>query len=123
MHDTDWINAPDSVNQIGCIHTIQGYDLNYAGIILGPDIDFNDRTEKIIIHSENYKDVKGKEGISDNELLVLIKNIYKTNLARGINGTFIYIFNKKLRDHFKKYIDFIPHKSILNQKNTEAQNQ
>lgn len=123
MHDTDWINASDSVNQIGCIHTIQGYDLNYAGVILGPDIDFNDRTGKIIIHSENYKDAKGKEGISDNELLVLIKNIYKTNLARGINGTFIYIFNKKLRDHFKKYIDFIPHKSILNQKNTEAQNQ
>ncbi|WP_162272049.1 DUF2075 domain-containing protein [Alistipes provencensis] len=109
MQDTDWINAFDSVNQIGCIHTIQGYDLNYAGVILGPDIDLSDKTGKIIIHPENYKDTKGKEGITDDELFILIKNIYKTNLARGINGTFIYVYNKKLRDHFKKYMNFIPH--------------
>ncbi|PFV12832.1 AAA family ATPase, partial [Bacillus cereus] len=35
--DKDWINRPTSVNEVGSIHTVQGYDLNYAGVIIGPD--------------------------------------------------------------------------------------
>ncbi|MBK8429428.1 MAG: DUF2075 domain-containing protein [Lewinellaceae bacterium] len=32
---TDWVNSDNAINEVGCIHTTQGYDLNYAGIILG----------------------------------------------------------------------------------------
>lgn len=106
----DWINSPDSVNQIGCIHTVQGYDLNYAGVILGPEIDYDKKENKITVDKGKYKDAKGKETISDSELLTYIKNIYKTNLARGILGTYVYACNQGLRDYLRQYMDFIPHK-------------
>lgn len=110
LQTEDWINSPDSVNQIGCIHTIQGYDLNYAGVILGPEIDYDKKENKVTIDRSKYKDAKGKEDISDSELLTYIKNIYKTNLARGVLGTYVYACNQGLRDYLRQYMDFIPHK-------------
>src|SRR5690606_38633167 len=37
--DKDWVNSPNAVNEIGCIHTTQGYDLNYAAVIFGKEVD------------------------------------------------------------------------------------
>ena len=37
----DWVNSANAVNEVGCIHTVQGYDLNYGFVILGPDIYYD----------------------------------------------------------------------------------
>src|SRR5690606_11217168 len=37
----DWVNSANAINEVGCIHTTQGYDVNYAGIIIGPEIDYD----------------------------------------------------------------------------------
>src|SRR6185312_11660329 len=39
--DKDWINSPDALGEVGSIHTVQGYDLNYAGVIIGRDLHFD----------------------------------------------------------------------------------
>jgi DUF2075 family protein len=53
---TDWANNSKADDQIGCIYTCQGYDLNVAGVILGPDIGFDPASKKIVVHPETFLD-------------------------------------------------------------------
>lgn len=102
----DWINSPNAFNEIGCIHTTQGYDLNYAAVIFGKEIKYNKETNSIEIERDNYHDSNGINGITDDDILKnYIINIYKTLLYRGIRGTFIYACDKDLRDYLKKHIE------------------
>lgn len=100
----DWINSAKQMTEMGCIHTTQGYDLNYSGIIFGTDITYNEQTQKIEIIKENYFDRNGKVGISDELLHDYIINIYKTIMYRGIKGTYVYCCDEKLRNYFKNFI-------------------
>jgi len=101
----DWINSPNSINEVGCIHTTQGYDLNYSGIIFGNEISFDQVDHRIVIKEENYFDKNGKQSISDpEELRSFIINIYKTILLRGIKGTYIYVCDPHLRKYFETFI-------------------
>lgn len=100
----DWINSENAFNEVGCIHTTQGYDLNYTGIIFGEEITYNPKTRSIEIIAKNYFDKKGKNGIKDPALLKeYILNIYKTMMLRGIKGTYVYICNDELRKYFKSF--------------------
>jgi DUF2075 family protein/phage repressor protein C with HTH and peptisase S24 domain len=101
----DWINSPNAFKQVGCIHTTQGYDLNYAGIIFGNEITFNKKTNSIEINPDLYFDKNGKRGITDIEdLKSYIINIYKTIMYRGIKGVFIYACNPELREYLKQHV-------------------
>jgi len=103
--DKDWINSPNAFKEIGCIHTTQGYDLNYTGVIFGKEINYNTTTNKIEVDPKMYFDTYGRIGISDIEdLKSYIINIYKTIMYRGIKGTYIYACNKELREYFKQHI-------------------
>lgn len=100
----DWINSARSIDEVGSIHTVQGYDLNYAGVIIGSDLRFDPAGRRLFIDRDSYRDAKGKEnnrklGIqySDDELLVFIRNIYGVLLTRGIRGTYVYVCDPHLR--------------------------
>lgn len=107
--DKDWINNPKDINnplsEIGCIHTVQGYDLNYTGVIFGKEINFNPVTNKIEIDSSTYFDKYGRIGVNEEELKSYIINIYKTIMYRGIKGTFVYAFNKELSEYLQQHIE------------------
>lgn len=105
--NADWINSTTDMMEIGCIHTTQGYDLNFAGIIFGSDITFNKTTNRIETIKDNYHDRNGKAGIDQTLLHDYIINIYRTIMYRGIKGTYVYCYDKNLRDYFKQYIPLI----------------
>lgn len=101
----DWVNSPNAINEVGCIHTTQGYDLNYSGIIFGNEISYSKEKNEIIIKEENYYDANGKQSIKDpSELKKFIINIYKTILLRGIKGTYVYACDKNLRDYLSSHM-------------------
>ena len=101
----DWINSPNAFNEVGCIHTTQGYDLNYTGIIFGKEITYNQETKQIEINASQYFDKKGKQGIENPATLkAYILNIYKTMMLRGIRGTYVYFCDEGLREYFKETI-------------------
>ncbi len=106
--DTDWINSVEkgfAGNEVGCIHTTQGYDLNYTGVIFGHEIYFDKDKGEIKIDPKKYYDKNGKNTIKDpDELKRYIINIYKTLMLRGINGTYVYVCDEGLREYFRKYI-------------------
>lgn len=101
----DWVNTANAVYEVGCIHTVQGYDLNYVGVIFGHEIDYNPQTELIEVDKRKYYDVNGKNTIEDpQQLHDYILNIYNTILLRGIKGAFIYACNKNLKDYLAQYV-------------------
>lgn len=106
---TDWVNSPNAINEVGCIHTVQGYDLNYVGVIIGPEFGYDPAKKKFFVDRDKYLDRNGRAGVHDpSELEEYIKNIYKTLLTRGIKGTYIYIVNEELREYFKSKNQTLP---------------
>lgn len=97
--------AAKRLEEIGCIHTIQGFDVDYIGVIFGREIIY--RNGKIQVNRKEYKDTGGfNNKMSDEELVKYIKNIYRVLMSRGMRGTYIYVFDKKLREYLSKYIDY-----------------
>lgn len=102
---SDWINSENSATEVGCIHTTQGYDLNYAGIIFGREISYDNLREQIVIRPELYFDRNGKQSITDpQQLKKYILNIYKTIMLRGIRGTYLYACDPDFRDYLARHI-------------------
>ena len=97
-----WILSKNAINEIGCVHTTQGFDLSYAGVIIGPEIDYIDG--KIVVDKNKVKDTNTKRGADEN-LHDFIINTYKVLLSRGIHGCFVYACNSQLREYLKKYIE------------------
>lgn len=107
----DWINSPGAVDEVGSIHTVQGYDLNYAGVIIGKDLQYDPDHDRIVFNRAEYHDKKGREnnpklGIvySDEDLLQYVTNIYTVLLTRGMRGTYVYVCDPGLRERFKRYL-------------------
>lgn len=100
MSNSEWIISDNAVNEIGCIHTSQGYDLNYAGIIFGREIDYDESKGDIVINPELFFDTNVKKGIDQNTLKKYIINSYKVMMERGIKGCYVYVCNERL----KKYL-------------------
>lgn len=107
----DWVNSATSVDEVGSIHTIQGYDLNYAGVIIGNDLRYDPRERRLFFDRSSYHDTKGKEnnpvlGIryTDDDLLRLVTNIYAVLLTRGIRGTYVYVCDPALREFLRPLI-------------------
>lgn len=100
-----WVHTPEAIDEVGCIHSIQGYDLNYAFVILGNDIGYDKTTGKIIVHPENYYDKNGKRTAGYDELLEYITNVYYVLMTRGIKGTYLYVCDDDLREYLSQYIE------------------
>jgi uncharacterized protein len=108
---TDWIASARSLQEVGSIHTVQGYDLNYAGVIIGPDLRYDPVRRRLFIDRSSYFDAKGKENnpllskkFSDEDLLRFIANVYSVLLTRGILGTYLYVCDPALRAHLASFI-------------------
>ncbi|MHC5228943.1 DUF2075 domain-containing protein [Enterococcus sp. LJL99] len=101
-----WAEQEQTINEVGSTFTIQGFDLNYAGVIIGPSVKY--RNNQIVFDREGSKNRKAtqrrklkdntKEYISD----TLLKNELNVLLTRGVNGLYIYAVDKELRKALKK---------------------
>ena len=105
----DWINFSNSINEVGCIHTTQGYDLNFVGVIFGPELSYDFVNRKFILDIKHFNDTNTKKGISKNpdKILNYVLNSYKVMLTRGIKGLFIYAVDPKLRKYLSQFFDIL----------------
>jgi len=110
QHGQAWIIHPDSVNEIGCIHTCQGLELDYAGVIIGPDMIV--RSGKIITDATKrastdksifgYKKMLKEDPVRAKAVAdMIIKNTYRTLMTRGMKGCYIYSTDIETQEYFK----------------------
>ncbi|MFH1193041.1 MAG: DNA/RNA helicase domain-containing protein [Candidatus Jorgensenbacteria bacterium] len=121
----NWVNSENAINEVGCIHTVQGYDLNYVGVIVGPELAYDSISGRLTINEDRYEDQNGWRGIEDSsELEGYIINIYKTLMTRGIRGCYLYFVDKKVEQYFRdrlvssKLIKFAALKELMKHSTT-----
>ncbi len=89
--------------EVFSIHKIQGFDLNYAGVIFGKEVYYDDVEKKIAINKRELKDNHTKSK-GDEYMYRYIYNIYITLMTRGIKGTYVYALDEKLREYLKAFL-------------------
>ncbi len=100
-----WLNDPESVDEVGCIHTCQGLDMNYCGVIIGKDLQYRDG--KLLFCKDQIARSDRNSGIrtaDDETAEKLIRNTYHVLLTRGMLGTYVYCEDEGLREHLKSMI-------------------
>ncbi|MCR5804300.1 MAG: DUF2075 domain-containing protein [Clostridia bacterium] len=101
-----WAEQPQTIHEVGSTFTIQGFDLNYAGVILGPSVKYEEG--RIVFKPENSFDEKAVRNrtLSDNTKQkfgeVLIQHAVRVLMTRGVNGLYIYACDPELRRVLKE---------------------
>lgn len=104
INNRGWILSDRKPNEVGCVHTTQGYDLNYVGVIFGREIDYDKESKRIVIDPSLFFDRNVKNSSTDEELKRFIINSYSVMMTRGIKGCYVYACNKNLREYLSDYI-------------------
>lgn len=100
-----WIVMPDSVEEVGCIHTCQGLELDYVGVIIGPDLVYRDGhiVTDVTARASSDQSVRGLKGMlkadPENARKIaddIIKNTYRTLMTRGMKGCYVYCTDQPL---------------------------
>ena len=113
-NSTTWAIDPESVNEVGCIHTCQGLEFDYVGVIIGDDLRYENnhivtdytKRAKTDTSLNGIKKIAKEQGqqvankIADN----IIKNTYRTLMTRGMKGCYVYCTNKELAEYLKNNI-------------------
>ncbi|MDD5936048.1 MAG: DUF2075 domain-containing protein [Clostridiales bacterium] len=99
-----WATDEDKRNQIGCIHTSQGLEFDYVGVIIGNDLRFDENSHTIYASFDDYYDTAGKKGLKNQQarLTAYVKRIYKVLMSRGMKGCYVYCRDEKLREYLKE---------------------
>ena len=101
-----WAEQPQTINEVGSTFTIQGFDLNYAGVILGPSVKYENG--KIVFEPKNSCDEKAirNRTLSNNSKQrfgeILIQHAVRVLMTRGVNGLYIYACDPELRKALKE---------------------
>ena len=103
-NDKIWAINPDSFEEVGCIHTAQGLEFDFVGVLIGKDLKYDPKTGKIITDRTAISKDDKSSGIrsADPETAHrLILNTYKTLLTRGQKGCFVYCEDPELRRYIR----------------------
>ena len=106
-----WIRKPESVHEVGCIHTCQGLEVDYIGVILGPDIVI--RNGELVVQPDKRaktdQSLKGfKKALKENpeearlKAEAIVKNTYRTLMSRGQKGCYIYSTDPETNEYFSE---------------------
>jgi len=105
-----WMVAPDSASEIGCIHTCQGLEVDYIGVIVGPDLVFRDNrvVAQPAMRSKHDKSLSGYKRLlkidpeeAARRAGLIIKNTYRTLMTRGMKGCYVYFTDGSLERHVR----------------------
>ena len=113
-NSTTWAIDSESVNEVGCIHTCQGLEFDYIGVIIGDDLRYeNDhivtdytKRAKTDTSLNGIKKIAKEQGqeVANKIADIIIKNTYRTLMTRGMKGCYVYCTNKELAEYLRKNI-------------------
>lgn len=114
-----WIIAENSIEQVGCIHTCQGLEVDYIGVIIGPDLIVRDGKVLTSPHKRDKYDksirgwkklMKERPDFAQKETDLIIKNTYRTLMTRGMKGCYLYCTDQETAQYFESRLaDYRPY--------------
>ena len=87
-----WATDPNGINQIGCVYNIQGFELDYIGVIWGRDLVYDFDRQTWVGNKKESADQVVKR--SKEQFVELVKNTYRVLLSRGLKGLLLYFMDK-----------------------------
>ena len=92
-----WATDPYGFGQVGCVYTAQGFEYEWSGVIIGPDLAARDG--RLVTNRAEFKDpsFRSRKTVSDSEADRLIRNTYKVLMTRGMRGTMLYATDPETR--------------------------
>ena len=106
-NDKIWAINPNSFEEVGCIHTAQGLEFDYVGVLIGKDLTYDVAAGRVLTNKNAISrddNSSGIRGAGDEEARRLILNTYKTLLTRGQKGCFVFCEDDALREYIKRKI-------------------
>jgi DUF2075 family protein len=109
-YGNEWIMNPNSVEEVGCIHTCQGLEVDYVGVIIGPDLKMEQGhlTTNPQGRAKSDKSLNGYVGesktnpeLANAKADELIRNTYRTLMSRGMKGCYVYFIDPEVRRYFE----------------------
>lgn len=99
----EWAYKPLGIEQVGCIYTAQGFEFDYAGVIIGGDLKYNRLLKLIETDKAACKDPVLRRNVSEANMTFddYVRNIYRVLMSRGMKGCYLYIVDVPLREYFK----------------------
>jgi len=100
----EWAYKSEGIKQVGCIYTAQGFEFDYVGVIVGPDLKYNKEKDCLFADRECTRDPVLKR--SKEKFDEYVRNIYRVLMSRGIKGCYVYFVDKETEKFFKSRIKF-----------------
>ena len=102
----EWAYKPEGIKQVGCIYTAQGFEFDYAGVIIGPDLIYNTESHKIETVKSATRDPMLRNAPNEATMTFddYVRNIYRVLMSRGMKGCFLYICDENLRNYMKQLL-------------------
>ncbi|MCT9080291.1 DUF2075 domain-containing protein [Streptomyces fulvoviolaceus] len=97
-----WATDPAGFGQVGCVYTAQGFEYDWSGVIIGPDLVW--RTDHWVVDRSASKDPSFTKATPDDDIDRLIRNTYKVLLTRGMVGTILYSTDAETREKLRSLI-------------------
>lgn len=97
-----WATDPAGFGQIGCVYTAQGFEYDWSGVIIGPDLVW--RTDRWVVDRSASKDPSFTKATPDEDVDRLVRNTYKVLLTRGMIGTIVYSTDSETREKLHSLI-------------------
>lgn len=92
-----WATEPAGFDQVGCIYTAQGFEYDWSGVIIGPDLVARDGRMVTVRERNRDPAFRNKKAVSDAEFDALVRQVYKVLLTRGMRGTVLYATDEPTR--------------------------
>ncbi|GAA4206452.1 hypothetical protein GCM10023074_47030 [Microbispora amethystogenes] len=99
-----WATEPSGFGQVGCVYTAQGFEYDWSGVIIGPDLSVRDGRLVTVREANRDPAFKNRKAVPDADFDHLARNVYKVLLTRGMRGTVIYAVDPVLRDFLARHI-------------------
>ena len=100
-----WASDPAGFGQVGCVYTAQGFEYDWNGVIMGPDLVWRDNGWATVRAANKDPDFRNRTKVDDLEFGRLVRNVYKVLLTRGLSGTIIYSTDGETRDKLRSLIE------------------
>ena len=100
-----WASDPAGFAQVGCVYTAQGFEYDWNGVIIGPDLVWRSGRWVAVRAANKDPDFRNRTGVNDHEFDRLVRNVYKVLLTRGMIGTVIYSADSQTRTFLRSLID------------------